>query len=481
MTQVGAPAVGEVLADRYRLEEHIHDDSTGRQVWRGVDVILRRAVTIVLKYPGGADAEDMLQAAVAASRVVHPHTVGVYDAVDEGDRAYVVREYVDGRSLREIVQTDGPLTAERATGVAHAIADALAAVHETGVAHGNVHPGTVLLGGPDDRIVLADARASDEASPEADIRGLGGVLYAALTGYWPEDLPGDYGLPAAPRVDGKLAPPRQVRPGVPNYLDALTMDLLDDQLPPPTAAELSAELGRLNVANEVSGPLDLVTVEPPSQQERRPVWKKLAVGIAALAVISLVGLLLGTKWVSSNTNDGGGPDSTPTGQSTQASAPTAIKPVGVRVVDPKGGDRTELDGAQSTVDSSQTTLWKTQAYNDARFGRLKEGMGILLDLGKAHDVNTVSVVLTDSGATLGLRMGSSDPANGGAGTTDTDTTVMDTYKAVPGAGQQQVQVTKSWTLSGVKTRYLMVWITGLPQNSDGKYQIGIKDIKVRGQ
>lgn len=481
MTQVGAPAVGEVLADRYRLEEHIHDDSTGRQVWRGVDVILRRAVTIVLKYPGGADAEDMLQAAVAASRVVHPHTVGVYDAVDEGERAYVVREYVDGRSLRDIVQTDGPLSAERATAVAHAIADALAAVHETGVAHGNVHPGTVLLGGLDDRIVLADARAGAQASPEADVRGLGGVLYTALTGYWPEEVPGDHGLPAAPRADGKLAAPRQVRPGVPNYLDALTMDLLDDQLPPPSAAELSAELGRLNVANEVSGPLDLVTVEPPNQQERKPIWKKLAVGIAALAAISLVGLLIGTTWVNSNTNNGGGPDGTPSGQTTQAAAPSAIAPANVRVVDPKGGDRTELDGAGRTTDASQNTVWETQAYNEAQFGRLKDGMGILLDLGKAHEIQTVSVVLTDGGATMGLKMGTSDPAGGGSGTEAIDTDVMNTYKQVPGAEQQQVQVTKSWTLSGVKTRYLMVWITKLPQNSEGKYQIGIKDIKVRGQ
>ncbi|HEY3503303.1 MAG TPA: protein kinase family protein [Actinocatenispora sp.] len=481
MTQVGAPAVGEVLADRYRLEEHIHDDSTGRQVWRGVDVILRRAVTIVLKYPGGADAEDMLQAAVAASRVVHPHTVGVYDAVDEGERAYVVREYVDGRSLRDIVQTDGPLSAERATAVAHAIADALAAVHETGVAHGNVHPGTVLLGGLDDRIVLADARAGSQASPEADVRGLGGVLYTALTGYWPEEVPGDYGLPAAPRAEGKLAAPRQVRPGVPNYLDALTMDLLDDQLPPPSAAELSAELGRLNVANEVSGPLDLVTVEPPSQQERKPIWKKLAVGIAALAAISLVGLLIGTTWVNSNTNDGGGPDGSQTNQNTQAAAPSAIAPAGVRVVDPKGGDRTELDGAKATTDASQTTYWRTQAYNEPQFGRLKDGMGILLDLGKDREIQTVSVVMTDGGATMGLKMGGSDPADGGSGTEAIDTDVMNAFKQVPGAEQQQVQVTKSWTLSGVKTRYLMVWITKLPQNAEGKYQVGIKDIKVRGQ
>jgi len=470
-----------VLADRYRLEEHIHDDSTGRQVWRGVDVILRRPVTIVLKYPGGDAANDMLQAAVAASRVVHPHTVGVYDAVDEGERAYVVREFIDGRPLSALVAANGPLDPVRATAVAYAIADALAAIHDTGVAHGNVHPDTVLLGS--ERIVLADARADADASQEGDIRGLGGVLYCALTGTWPTELPGDFGLPPAPLVDGKLAAPRQVRANVPNYIDALAMDLLDEQLPVPTATELSGELGRLNVANEVSGPLDLVTVETPEVPERRPRWKKLTVGIAGLAVIAILGLLLGTKWLNSNTTAG---NANPNGSSSQhangdGSAPTAIKPAGVRIVDPDQGDRTELADAQAAIDDSDTTEWKTQDYKQPNFGNFKRGMGVLLDLGKVHDISTVSVVLSDGGATVGLRMGSSDPANGGSGTTAEDNSVVSSYKTVPGAAPQMVQVTKSWTLSGVKTRYLMVWITSLPQADDGGYQLGVKDIKVRGQ
>ena len=96
-------------------------------------------------------------AAVTASRVVHPNLVGVYDAIDEGERAYVVREWVDGTALRELVAEEGPLDAERATSVAHAVADAVAAVHATGMVHGNVHPGTVLVA-DDGRVVLADAR-----------------------------------------------------------------------------------------------------------------------------------------------------------------------------------------------------------------------------------------------------------------------------------------------------------------------------------
>ena len=115
----GAPAVGEILAERYQLEQHIDNDSAGRQIWRGIDVILRRPVAVVLRHPGGTASGEMFSAAVAASRIVHPHLVGVYDAIDEGARAYVVREWVDGAALRDHVLA-GPLDAARATTVAHA-------------------------------------------------------------------------------------------------------------------------------------------------------------------------------------------------------------------------------------------------------------------------------------------------------------------------------------------------------------------------
>src|SRR3954470_15860989 len=159
----GAPTVGEILAERYQLEEHVNNDRAGRQVWRGVDVILRRPVAVVLRHPGGESATEMLQAAVDASRGIHPNLVGVSDALDEGTRPYVVREWVDGEALREIVAADGPLDPARATAIAHSIADALTAVHATGMVHGNVHPGSVLIA-YDGRVVLADARADSADS-----------------------------------------------------------------------------------------------------------------------------------------------------------------------------------------------------------------------------------------------------------------------------------------------------------------------------
>src|SRR4051812_35398461 len=254
----GAPAVGEILAERYRLEEHVNDDSAGRQVWRGIDVILRRPVAVVLRHPGGASATEMLQAAVDASRVIHPNLVGVYDAIDEGARAYVVREWVDGEALRELVTEDGPQGPARATAIAHSIADALAAVHATGMVHGNVHPGTTLIA-DDGRVVLADARADSADSNETDVRSVGGILYFSLTGHWPHSEIRGSALPDALRDgNGMVIAPRQIRAGVPAYLDDLTMDLLDKRVAAPEADALAAELARLDSADddyEDAGPL----------------------------------------------------------------------------------------------------------------------------------------------------------------------------------------------------------------------------------
>ena len=139
----GAAAAGEVLADRYRLEEHVATDTAGRQIWRGVDTVLRRPVALGIRQPGGEAAAGMLTAAVAASRLVHPHLVSVYDAIDEGHRAYLIREWVPGVALRDVL-SQGPLDSERATLVTHAVAEAVAALHVAGIVHGNVHPGTIL-------------------------------------------------------------------------------------------------------------------------------------------------------------------------------------------------------------------------------------------------------------------------------------------------------------------------------------------------
>lgn len=356
---LGAPAGGALLAERYQLEQHVNTDSAGRQIWRGVDVLLRRQVALVVRYPGGPAAEQMLQTAVAASRIVHPNLVGVYDAIDEHTCAYVVREWVDGASLRDQVAT-GPFDGTRAVAMAHAVSAGVNAVHAAGMSHGNLHPGTVLIG-HDGRVVLADLRADGVAPGEEDVRAVGALLYFSLTGYWPHaEVAGPTSLPDALRDGaGALAAPRQVRAGVPDHLDNLTMDLLDRRLQVPPADVLAGEFARLDAHPDLpyvaspgpasypgypgstppaeppyyphpyqsvpgapgpgypappgagypaapgpgypepdtgSGPIRLTS--PAEAPAAKPSGRKIVLGLGGLLVIGVVGLLVGINWLT---------------------------------------------------------------------------------------------------------------------------------------------------------------------------------------
>jgi Protein tyrosine kinase. len=481
----GGPTPGEVLAERYQLQEHINNDAFGRQVWRGVDVVLRRPVAVVMRYPGGESAVEMLDAAVAASRVVHPHLVDVYDAIDEATRAYVVREWVDGGSLREYV-TEAPLDPDRATSVTAAIASAVAALHATGMAHGNVHAGTVLIGS-DGRVVLSDARADEASTPDADVRAIGGVLYCALTGHWPRAEAGVSSLPDAVRQpNGLPMPPHQVRAGIPSHLSDLVIDLLDPSLAPPSADVLSAHLNRLEGDREEAffssgGPLDF---EQPSYQsipapDRRRSISKLVVGVAVLLVLSVVGLLVTISALSGPSQPGGKP---PTGSTSAASdhpngQPTPVKLTGsqLRIVDPPPGTRTELGGVNAMVDGDQSTFWKSEHYvGDPAFGKSKPGMGVLINLGAPKAVTTVKISFANRGAVVELRKGTSLPS----ATAEGDKQAYQDFELI---GQsQEAGSTAVLNSDGQPVQYLMIWISKLPVSVDdaNRYQVRIQEIEV---
>jgi hypothetical protein len=432
----------------------------------------------------------MLDAAVAASRVTHPHLVDVYDAIDEGTRAYVVREWVDGGSLREYV-SESPMDPDRATTVAHAVASAVAAVHASGMAHGNIHPGTVLIGS-DGRVVLSDARSDESLTLDGDVRAIGAVLYCALTGHWPRAEAGPASLPDAVRDPaGVLAAPRQVRGGVPGHLSDLATELLDPDVAPPSADVLAADLGRLDTEGDdqffvSGGPLDFGS-EPyrggvSAPEPQRPIAKKLAIGVAALLALALVGLLLATQFLP---KDRGTASPGPSAQASAAAPTTGVErpkvlPLGpnqVRVIDPPSGNRTELDKAANMVDGNENTFWKTDHYNQANFGNRKPGMGILLNLGSPQSVSTVRIVFTVPGATVQLYSGTGDPGANGA-TSQTDDQIRKTYKPI---GADPIDANSTSILAVPddvgKIQYLMIWISKLPP-SDGRYMVGISEIYV---
>ena len=467
MTQVGTPVQGEVLASRYRLDEVLlTDPSAGHALWRGTDSLLNRTVAIELRVPGGPAAEEMISAAVTAGRIVHPCVVGVYDAVDEGDRAFVVREWVEGIPLRDAVR-EGPLEPSRAAAIARTAAEALAAIHAAGYVHGNLQPATVLLGA-DDEITLTNLRLDPTTTPQHDIRAIGGLLYTALTAHWPHEVSAyNTGLPDAVHVDGRLLSPRQVRAGIPGYLDALTMDLLDPSVPAPPAAELAAELRRYDVADPDLSPLTAITPEPAP---RRSPWKRIVVGAGGLAVVAIAAVVIAANGLPRAGDDFPSSNDPTKGNPQPSASPVVITPVSATILDPPRGDGAEKRDEQNAIDGNPATQWRTQEYTGPDFGKLKPGMGVVLDLGAPKKFSEVTVDLSAAGATVELRAGNTTPSD-----------QPDVYTTVSPAQANASTTVRFAVEKPEAARYVMVWITTMPSVPDkGGFGIGVKEIKVTG-
>lgn len=186
-------------------------------VYRAHDTVLNRAVAIKVLDPALSidpkAVERFKREAVTAANLEHPNIVRVYDVQQEGNLHYIAMRYVQGTTLRDVLQDNGPLALETAVNVVLPVAQALHYAHKHGVIHRDVKPGNILVE-PDGSVVLSDfgiARAAsaqagltatglvmgtaDYLSPEqisgrpaesrSDIYSLGVVLYEMLTGVTP--------------------------------------------------------------------------------------------------------------------------------------------------------------------------------------------------------------------------------------------------------------------------------------------------------
>ncbi|PZS10457.1 MAG: hypothetical protein DLM55_04050 [Acidimicrobiales bacterium] len=465
VTQVSAPAQGELLAGRYRLDSMVNgNELNGYYLWRGTDNLLSRDVSIELRIPGGEAAESMLSAAAHAGRIQHSNVAGVYDAINEGSRAFVVREWVEGRTLTEMLTSEGPLDSYRAAGLARTAAEAVAAIHSTGMRHGQLNPNTVLLNDSGE-LTFTHLQLSTTTPAERDIKAIGGLLYAALTGSWPLEASVTFrDLPEAVRVDGRLCTPRQIRAGIPAYLDALTMDLLDPGASQIDAATLAHELRRYDIADPELGPLSTISAEPAPQ---RAAWKKFGIPAAGIACILAAGLAVGAVGLPdiSGSNYPLSADSASNG----SGGKQELRPAAASILDPQG-DGSELAGAARAIDRNPATMWQPDAYRRGDFGGIKSGMGIIVDLGKVAKVREVVVQLSAPGASLQLR---------GADTRAAD---INGYRAFGQPVRNSPAEVTFLLPRAENTRFLVVWITDMPRTAseDNPYQVGVREVRVYG-
>src|SRR5438552_2029782 len=120
------------------------------QVCRGTDTVLGRVAAIKVLAPQYAKdqafVERFRREAQAAARLNHPGVVSVYDTGSDGGIHYIVMEYVDGRTLAEVLDQEGRLQPERAAEVLAQVAEALSFAHRSGIVHRDVKPANIMIG-----------------------------------------------------------------------------------------------------------------------------------------------------------------------------------------------------------------------------------------------------------------------------------------------------------------------------------------------
>jgi hypothetical protein len=508
--------LGTVIGGRYRLDGEIGRGGMST-VYRAFDTVLERPVAIKLMHREIASDSDQLERfrreARSVAQLSHAHVVTVIDAGEasspEGEpsaeceqddldgasgRPYIVLEYIDGETLKDVIRRAGPLEIPQAIAYAIEIARALGAAHERQIVHRDVKPHNVLIseeGGAkitdfgiartlsEEGLTIAGRvlGTTDYVSPEqalgqpvtgqSDLYSLGVVLFEMLTG----DVPFHGSSPVAVAM-------KHVREDIPDVqllrpeLSAATAAVVDRAVSKdlarryPDAASMVADLEDVLAveaarAGQATGEVTSVLRTLPAPAQRRLPWRMRHPARWLISLALLVGVVAVALLIAADKAHRG--ISLTQGIASHAGLePVQLAQTAAHDYNPFGTGPENRDLVENVIDGDPNTTWSTEQYYE---GTLKKpggvGLGIYLDaapqvLAKAIEIQTptpgfaVQIYAADKIA-LELPYGNSTPlsARGWQGPVGASGDVHD-HERIPLA------------LSGRAHRYYLVWLTTLP-------------------
>ena len=182
-----------VLNDRYEIQQRIGRGGMA-DVFLARDLLLDRLVAIKVLFPEFATdpnfVERFRREAQSAANLTHPNIVAVYDWGKYANTYFMAMEYVQGRTLADILRANGHVNSVQAAEIANEVAAALGNAHSAGVVHRDIKPANILIGA-NGQVKVADfgiARAMN-APTENNLTQVGSVMGTA-TYFSPEQAQG---------------------------------------------------------------------------------------------------------------------------------------------------------------------------------------------------------------------------------------------------------------------------------------------------
>jgi serine/threonine protein kinase len=432
------PVLGTLLGGRYRLDAQIGRGGMST-VYRAFDTVLERPVAIKLMHREIASDSDQLERfrreARSVAQLNHPYIVTVIDAGEEPSEdeslptvgtPYIVLEYVEGETLKDLIRREGPLEIPQAIAYAIEIARALGAAHERHIVHRDVKPQNVLIGieGGAKITDFGIARTlteegltvagrvlgtTDYVSPEqalgqpvtgqSDVYSLGVVLYEMLTGQIP--FHGDSPVAVAMKHVREQFPDVQLlRPEVSAATASVVDRAVDKDLARryPDAESMASALEEVlaieaSRSGQATGEVTSVLQTLPGAARRRLPWRMRhpARWAASLAlIVAIVAIALVAAEQQGERGTGVAPDVS----SSPGLHPVPLSQTAAHDYNPFGTGPENHNRVQNVIDSDPNTSWSTVQYYD---GTLKKnggvGVGVYLDaapgvLARAIEIQT---------------------------------------------------------------------------------------------